>query len=1085
MTGPAHLRIEALYHAAMAIEPGERADYLAQACGEDRELRREVESLLRAGSRATGFIAGPAIDDVARALAGDDVPLTGCIGSYEIEALLGRGGMGEVYLARDRRLDRQVAVKLLQPRFTSHADVVRRFEQEARAASSLNHPNIVTIHEFGEVAGRRFLAMEFVQGRSLAAPLGRPMSLTTVADIGAQAARALAVAHAAGIVHRDIKPENMMLRDDGYVKLLDFGLARLTTADGAGTESAPQLVVGTPRYMSPEQARGERPGTASDVFSLGVLLYELATAIHPFPTGSPLAVLHAIAAPEPVRLNPDSPLPPRLLALLRRMLAKTASDRPSADDVDRALRLVASDDGSRAAGQSPRPLEGRGPSLPLQRTPFVGRADELRALQSLMGRDRARLVTLTGPGGTGKTRLALQFASAVVDQFAGGVAFVDCAPITDSGLVASTIASVLGVRETGERTFVEAIAERLVGDGHVLLVVDNFEQVASGAGLLRTLLDACPSLALLVTSRVLLHLSEEQGFSVPPLSLPGPGSAAAPHTMMAYGAVELFVQRARSARAGFDLTEANGEAVAAICRRLDGLPLAIELAAARIKILPPGELLPRLERRLDLLTGGPRDAPERQQTLRRAIRWSYDLLTPAEQTLFRRMSVFAGGCTLEAVEAVCNAREDLAVDVLDGVTALVDSSLLVQRVTAEGDSRLTMLETFREYARAELASSGEAADVQRAHAAYMLVLAEEETLEMPPAERDAWLRRCDVEHDNYRAAVTHLVASGEAEWALRLGAALFRFWEQREHLTEGAETLLRVLQMPGAQAATRPRARALYLASMLGAIQVDFALAEALSHEACAIYRAVGDTRAVASVMVAMAWQAQRRGKTSDATVILEDAIGLWQQLGEATAVDLARSNMATIALLEGEGSRAGRLFEDVAASAAARGDIRMLASALNGLGEVALSQGRDVAARDYHMRSLATYRSIEDHWGVAGVLADLANLDVETEAHGRAQRTLVEALRAFQRLGHQRGVARQLELLCWCAGCEQRYVEAVRLASAAASIRRRIGTRAKPRDEVRTAETLAAARRHLPGGAYDEAWQSGRTEPLDHLVAS
>ena len=262
------------------------------------------------------------------------------------------------------------------------------------------------------------------------------------------------------------------------------------------------------------------------------------------------------------------------------------------------------------------------------------------------------------------------------------------------------------------------------------------------------------------------------------------------------------------ARPDFALTPENAAAVVDICRRLDGLPLAIELAAARVKILPPAELLARLERRLELLTGGARDLPERQQTLRAAIKWSYDLLTPAEQTLFRRLSVFAGGCTLEAVEAVCNTCEDLGVDVLDGVTSLVDNSLLVQRASDDAEPRFIMLETFREYGRERLLDSGETAATERAHAAYMLVLAEEETLEMSPPEREAWLRCCDAEHDNFRAAIHYLVTTGNAEWALRLGGALFRFWEQRDHLTEGRETLARVLGMPGAAGADAGRGHA-------------------------------------------------------------------------------------------------------------------------------------------------------------------------------------------------------------------------------------------------------------------------------------
>ena len=349
-----------------------------------------------------------------------------------------------------------------------------------------------------------------------------------------------------------------------------------------------------------------------------------------------------------------------------------------------------------------------------------------------------------------------------------------------------------------------------------------------------------------------------------------------------------------------------------ICCRLDGLPLAIELAAARVKILPPAELLARIGRPLELLTGGARDLPERQQTLRQAIKWSYDLLSPAEQKLFRRLSVFAGGCTLEAAEAVCNTLEDLGVDVLDGVTSLVDNSLLVQRASEERELRFVMLETFREYGREQLLASGEADATARAHAAYMLVVAEEEHLEMTPADRETWLRCCDVEHDNFRAASHWLIGSGDAEWALRLGAALFRFWEQRDHLTEGRETLARMLALPGAAAPTRLRARALYCAAVLADIQGEIDTALTLGRESCRIYRELGDTQGVAGATVILAFQAQRRGHYAEAVSLFGETVALWTELGDATAVDLANSNMAHAAKAGGDFDLARRLLEQV-----------------------------------------------------------------------------------------------------------------------------------------------------------------------------
>jgi predicted ATPase len=599
----------------------------------------------------------------------------------------------------------------------------------------------------------------------------------------------------------------------------------------------------------------------------------------------------------------------------------------------------------------------------------------------------------------------------------------------------------------------------------------------------RELLDASPGLTVLVTSRHALRIYGEQELPVLPLPLPEPHAASSPAALMECPSIALFVQRAAAVRPDFTLTARNAQAVVDICRQLDGLPLAIELAAARVKILPLAELQARLERRLELLTGGPRDLPERQQTLRRAITWSYDLLTPAEQRLFRRLSVFVGGCTLEAVEAVCNTREDLGVDVLQGVASLVDNSLLVRPFSDDEAPRFFMLETFREYARERLLQSGEAEETARALAAYVLVLAEEAPLALNPPEREPWLRTCDAEHDNIRAAFHHLIGSRNMEWALRLAAALFRFWEQREHVTEGREILARVLAMSDPEQPATLRARALYGASVLADVQEDLATAEAYSREAYAIYRQSGDLKGMATTMTAMAWQAQHGGRYAEATARHAETVALWHESGDATAVDLARFNMATAARAQGDVALARSVLDDLLASSEARHDLRAVASALNGLGALAAAQRDYASARHYHRRSLAAFQQIDDRWGIAQVLTDVADVDLHSGNHAAASGALLEALGIFRELGHRRGVARQLERLAWCAGCQRRDAAAVRLAGAAVAIRQQIGAPIKPAERTRIDQLLARAKERLDPDAYAAAWREARTATLDAIL--
>jgi len=490
--------------------------------------------------------------------------------------------------------------------------------------------------------------------------------------------------------------------------------------------------------------------------------------------------------------------------------------RPRRDTVARlaqALDLSARDRvGFEAAGLrwhgsplSHAPRTGRPHNLPPQLTGLVGRERDVAVVAALLRRDDGRLLTLTGPPGVGKTRLSLAAAERLLDLFADGVFFVALAPVTDPDQVAPVIAGALGLREEGGRSVGESLRAHLRAR-HMLLVLDNFEHVATAAVLVVDLLTACPRLTVLVTSRAPLHVRGEQTFAVSPLALPDATHPPPADALTQYSAIELFLQRARAHAPDFELTVANAPAVAAICRHLDGLPLAIELAASRIALLPPQALLARLERRLSLLIAGAHDLPRRQRTLRAAIAWSYDLLAADERALFARLGIFVGGCTLEAAEAVCRAACGAAGDrrdtELDGLASLMDKSLLRMAAAGQGEPRFGMLETIREYALERLAARGDEEESRRRHAGYYLALAEAAEPELTGPTQGMWLERLEHEGDNLRAALRWTRESGEIETGLRLAGALWRFWYTRGYQREGRGWLEGLLAL----AATGPGA---------------------------------------------------------------------------------------------------------------------------------------------------------------------------------------------------------------------------------------------------------------------------------------
>ena len=1126
-------QVDDLLQSALLLSSDRRDEFLRQACAGDAALEQEVRSLLDSHRNVGGFLEGRAIRVAAQTIAlneareaGDSV-LGQIVSHYRVLRRLGSGGMGVVYEAEDVRLGRRVALKFLPESLAHDQRALQRFEREARVASSLNHPNICTIYEVEEHDHQPVIVMELLEGESLKQRICQgPLSTHALLDFGIQTSDALEAAHDKGIIHRDIKPGNIFVIGHVRVKILDFGLAKVRPAHVAEDETEEKaltldgIIPGTTSYMSPEQVRGEEIDARSDLFSLGVVLYEMATGQRPFVAKNRVLMMNAILNAQPAAASKVNPcLPAALDTIIARALQKDREKRfqRAADICSDLKRLKGETEKApmtvaiAAPGRpNPRPVgyasmlarkfatirdrfsekpvqrvETRPPNLPVVRTGFVGREKEVAAAKELLLRRDVRLVTVTGPGGIGKTRLAIEVASALVECFPGGTHFVPLASLRDPGLIPSVIVQTLGIREAGGRSPLEILKENLQDSSRppALLVLDNFEQLIQAAPIVAELLAMGLNLKILVTSRAALHVYGEREFPVPPLALPDSRSVPRVEVLSQYPAVALFVQRAVAAKPDFELNRENASAVIEICTRLDGLPLAIELAAARVKVLSPSSMRARLASRLQLLTGGARDLPERQQTLRAAMDWSYDLLSAAEQKLFRRLSVFVGGCNLEGVEAVCDTKSDLDLDLLDGMSSMVDKSLVQQLEQTNGESRFAMLETIREYAVEKLEASGEKALTKRAHAAFCLVLAEEEATERSGAEGAERLERFAFEHDNFRAGLEWLTETGDAEWGLRLGAALFRFWEMREYLTEGRERLGKLLKLAGAAAPTKARARALFAAGVLAGEQGDYVSADALIGESLGIARQLGDKQGVAVCLNALAVFARDQGDVAVAHSLFEESLALWRELGDQKAVARSLSNLANVVTLQGDNARARSLYAECLAIFQELGDRTGVAWSMNYQGDVARDQGDSAAARTLYEQGLAIFRELGDRWGIAGTLADLGSLAREQANYSTARSLYRESIKIFQELDHKRGIARLLECFACSAAVQLDAERSLRLAGAAAALRQNIGAPLTPAEQAKLEASLHPARQALTNAVGVTAWLEGWALPVEKAI--
>ncbi len=670
-------------------------------------------------------------------------------------------------------------------------------------------------------------------------------------------------------------------------------------------------------------------------------------------------------------------------------------------------------------------LAFRDDTLPLPLTPLVGRSEEVAAVCALLRRSEVRLVTLTGAGGIGKTRLALHMAAELSADFRDGITFVSLAALQDSTLVIPTIIQSLGLKET-EGWSPLNLLQTALRDRQQLLVLDNFERLVLAAPQIVGLLAGCPQLKLLITSRAVLQVQGEYEYQVPPLALPNREHIFTDDTLAKYAAVALFLQRARAINPDFQLTGTNAATVAEICLRLDGLPLAIELAAARIKLLSPQELLMRLEDPLAILTDGPRDLPARQQTLRNTLLWSYQLLSSWEQHLFRLLSVFVGGCTMDAAEAVSVSQiaTEEERSILDGLTSLISKSLL-RTVQQEGEpSRLFMLETMREYGLECLEASGEMEQVRSAHASYYLRLAEEAAQHLSGQEQARWLARLEQEHGNLRTALQWFLDQEEGasrEMALRLATALGQFWLLRGHSSYGRLALERILANSEGSS-TSYLAKGFATAGLIASGQGDLDQAETWLKKSLSLSCQLDDTRGRASALRELGYVAMLRGENCSAHALLEEGLTLFRELGDMQGINDVFLTRASVFLIQGEYARACTLLEESLAFYRKAGPLAMVSRTLNFLANTVFYQGDGQRAYTLSVESLALAREADDKDSIAYALILMGLVNLIRGETARARALLEEGLTLAREGGWRERMAWGILGLGWTAFYEQKY---------------------------------------------------------------
>lgn len=946
--------------------------------------------------------------------------------------------MGIVYHAHDTLLNRSIAVKVLTTAGLGTAGKTRLL-LEAQAAAKLNHPNIVAVYDAGEAEDQPFIVMELVAGSSLRHY--KPQNLDEAVNLARQICLALEHAHANGIIHRDLKPDNIVIAPQQTAKLMDFGLARTADSPHLTEEGG---VVGTFAYLAPELIQGQPASVQSDLYALGVMLYELFAGRPPFDaTNVGSLIMQHLQAPVVPPRQYNSAIPSPVDTLVVQLLNKQPSERPNSAAVVRDVLDNLFQTSSRGLTAVLAPiLQQTRHNLPRQLTSFIGREKEIGQLQKLLINPETRLITLTGPGGTGKTRLSLQAASTLLEAFPDGVWLVELAPLADPALVLSTVVAIFNLREDAERPLQTVLADYLQTK-HLLLILDNCEHLIEAcAQLTETVLQTCPQVTILTSSRESLGIPGEIPVRIPPLAVPDPRHLPPLETLQQVEAVRLFTERAKTVLPNFALTPQNVTAVIQICQRLDGIPLAIELAAARVKVLQVEQIAKRLDDRFRLLTGGSRTALPRQQTLRALIDWSYDLLSEQEKVLLRRLSVFAGGWMLETAETVCADAQMSEYDILDLLTQLVNKSLVIAERAQGEETRYRMLETIRQYARDKLLETGEGAEIRQRHLQFFGELAETAVPKLHSHQQPLWLNRLEDEYDNLRAALEWACDSNPAK-ALQLTADLIWFWDARSYCSEGIEWYTRVINLPGAEAPSRGRAGALVGIGWLFWQLGEYQKAKTYLQESITISRQINDPH---NLLLALCWLntvLRELEEIAEVQITLEECVALSQQVKSSWLKALVLANQGFFAVLRQNPQEAQQFFEGSAQLYQQVGDKGMQGYVLANLSTIYFQRGDYPTAEKLLRESLSLSHEVGTKIGVAWATNMLGDVALRQKKVERAESYFQQSLLLFRHLGDKSGTVNALGSLGQIARLQQNYPQAETLLQESLELSRAMGHRA------------------------------------------